>query len=210
MMDSSTHSCKSGRADGWLQLLLGCLLAFGAAIGYAQDAAEISMLRIERTDDEMQLSAQVNFELPEVVEDALLKGIPMVFVMGVETLRERWYWYDKKVSTSERSMRLAYQPLTRRWRLNVAAGPGAATPVGLVLNQSYDSLAQAMAVVKRVNKWKIADAASFDPALRYRAEFQFKLDLTQLPRPFQIGALGQAQWEISARAVLPLSVESPK
>jgi hypothetical protein len=28
-----------------------------------------------------------------------------------------------------------------------------------------------------------------------------------LPRPFQIGALGQSEWDISATNVLPLSLE---
>jgi hypothetical protein len=130
--------------------------------------------------------------------------------MGADTLRERWYWYDKKITSSERYMRLAYQPLTRRWRLNVSSGPGAAAAVGLALNQSYDSLAQALAAIKRVTKWKIADAGEFDPAVRYRAEFRFKLDLTQLPRPFQIGALGQTEWDIAVSTVIPFSLENVK
>jgi hypothetical protein len=210
MMDFSTLFCKSSLPDRFWRLLLACVLIFPATLSHAQSTAEISQLRIERSEEEVQLSAQLHFELPAVVEDALLKGIPMVFVMGADTLRERWYWYDKKITSSERYMRLAYQPLTRRWRLNVSSGPGAAAAVGLALNQSYDSLAQALAAIKRVTKWKIADAGEFDPAVRYRAEFRFKLDLTQLPRPFQIGALGQTEWDIAVSTVIPFSLENVK
>jgi len=209
-MDFFTLFCKSSLRDRLWQLLLASLLIFSATVSYAQSTAEISQLRIERNDDEVQLSAQLHFELPAVVEDALLKGIPMVFVMGADTLKERWYWYDKKITNSERYMRLAYQPLTRRWRLNVSSGPAAATAVGLALNQSYDSLAQALTAIKRVTKWKIAEAGEFDPSVRYRAEFRFKLDLTQLPRPFQIGALGQTEWDISVSTVTPFSLELVK
>ena len=134
----------------------------------------------------------------------------MVFFMGADTLRERWYWYDKKVTSAERYLRLAYQPLTRRWRLNVSSGPGAAANVGLALNQSYDSLAGALEAIKRISKWKIADVAEFDPGVRYRVEFRFKLDLTQLPRPFQIGALGQTDWDIGVSMVTPFSLENVK
>jgi hypothetical protein len=130
--------------------------------------------------------------------------------MGADTLRERWYWYDKKVTSTERYMRLAYQPLTRRWRLNVSSGPGAAATVGLALNQSYDSLSGALAAIKRVSKWKIADMAEFDASVRYRVEFRFKLDLTQLPRPFQIGALGQTDWDIGVSTVTPFALENLK
>ena len=36
-----------------------------------------------------------SIEIPSAVEDALLKGIPMVFLAEADILRERWYWYDK-------------------------------------------------------------------------------------------------------------------
>ena len=42
--------------------------------------AEVTQLRVERTDEGVLLSATVRFELPPVVEDALAKGIPMFFV----------------------------------------------------------------------------------------------------------------------------------
>ena len=33
----------------------------------------------------------------------------------------------------------------------------------------------------------------------YRLEFSFRLDLSQLPRPFQIGVAGQSDWAIAAQ-----------
>jgi len=210
MMDSFTRSCKNATLDGFWRLLWACALALTALTAYADSGVEITQLRLERSDDEVQLSAQLHFELPTVVEDALLKGIPMVFVMGADTVRERWYWYDKKMAGSERYMRLAYQPLTRRWRLNVSSAPGAAVAVGLALNQSYESLALALAAIKRVSKWKIADVSDFDAGTKYRTEFRFRLDLTQLPRPFQIGALGQTDWDIAVSTAVPLSIENLK
>lgn len=210
MMDSFTRYCKNATLDGFWRLLWACALVLSALTAHAQSSVEITQLRLERSEDEVQLSAQLHFELPAVVEDALLKGIPMVFLMGADTVRERWYWYDKKVSVSERYMRLAYQPLTRRWRLNVSSGPGAAVAVGLALNQSYESLAQALAAIKRVTKWKIADVSDFDAGVKYRTEFRFRLDLTQLPRPFQIGALGQTEWDIAVSTAVPLSLENLK
>jgi hypothetical protein len=139
----------------------------------------------------------------------LLKGIPMVFVYSADVTKERWwYWNDKKVQGAERHMRLAYQPLTRRWRLNVSSGPVASNGVGLALNQSFDSLAQALSAIKRISKWKIADAGELDSGTKYKLDFRFKLDLGQLPRPFQIGALGQTDWDVSASVLTPLVAEN--
>ena len=164
----------------------------------AQNATEITQYQVERLDDEVLVSAQMAFELPAAVEDALLKGIPLFFVIEADVLRERWYWYDKKIVSVGRHMRLAYQPLTRRWRINVTAGGGKDVSPGLALNQGFDTLGQALAAIKRVSRWKIADASELDPAQKYKVDFRFRLDLTQLPRPFQIGALGQTDWDISA------------
>ena len=180
------------------------------AMAQAQGQAEIGQFRAERQDEDIFVSAQIQFELPSAVEDALLKGIPMYFLAEVEILRDRWYWYDKKVANTQRSMRLAYQPLTRTWRLNVTQGASAASSQGLALSQSFDTLGQALALIKRISHWKVADAADLDGGVKHRVDFRFKLDLSQLPRPFQIGALGQNGWDISASLVAPLILESSK
>ena len=208
MTDSFTPYCKNGLLKAALCLLACLLLACGVV--HAQVPTEVSQLRVERTDEELQLSAQLQFEISSAVEEALVKGIPMVFVISADVLKERWYWYDKKLVAAERYMRLAYQPLTRRWRLNVNSGPAVSSGVGLVLSQSFDTLAQALSAIKRIAKWKIADAADVDASGKYKLDFRFKLDLSQLPRPFQIGALGQSEWDVSASVLTPLVAESVK
>ena len=208
MTDSFTPCCKSSLLKTALHLLVWLLLA--CTVAHAQVQTEVSQLRVERTDEELQLSAQLQFEISTAVEEALVKGIPMVFVISADVVKERWYWYDKKLVAAERFMRLAYQPLTRRWRLNVSSGPVVNNGVGLALNQSFDTLAQALSAMKRIAKWKIAEAADIDLSGKYKLDFRFKLDLSQLPRPFQIGALGQSEWDVSASVLMPLVVESVK
>jgi hypothetical protein len=176
----------------------------------AQGAVELIGFELERTGEEISLSAQLQFELPGAVEDALLKGIPMVFVAETELLRERWYWSDKSVAMTSRQFRLAFVPLTRRWRLNVSLGAANATGQGLALNQSYDTLQQALGSIKRISRWRIAATNDLDPMLRYRFEFRFRLDLGQLPRPFQIGAIGQSDWDLGITRVEFLAPESAK
>lgn len=205
-----TRCCKKLRLDGALRIVAMALVLFASGTSPAQSPSEVSQFKLERLDDEVLLSALLVFELPSAVEDALLKGIPMYFVTEAQVLRERWYWYDKKVSTAERHMRLIFQPLTRRWRLNVTSGANREGNPGLVLNQSFDTLAQALTAIKRVSRWKIAEASDLDWSAKYRVDLQFRLDLSQLPRPFQIGAFGQAEWDIGASIVAPLSVDGLK
>ena len=107
-------------------------------------------------------------------------------------------------------MRLAYQPLTRRWRLTVTSGAIKGGNLGLSLNQNFDSLPQALAIAKRISRWKIADASEIDSDQRYIVSFRFRLDVSQLPRPLQIGTLGQSDWDITGTTLRSLVLESSK
>jgi len=168
-----------------------------ACAGPVARAAEVAQLKLERSDESVYLSVAVRFDLPPVVEDALLKGIPLFFVAEADIYRDRWYWYDKRVTTATRTMRLAFQPLTRRWRLNILPGAISVTGLRASLSQNYDSLSEAMAAIQRISRWRIADAAEIESASRHNVEFRFRLDLSQLPRPFQIGVAGQRDWAIA-------------
>ena len=209
-MVSITRCCRNGWLEWVGRSCAATIIVLLSGLAYAQNSTEITQYQIERLEDEIVLSAQVAFELPAAVEDALLKGVPLFFVNEADVLRERWYWYDKKISAAERHLRLAYQPLTRRWRLNVTAGAGRDASLGLALNQSFDTLAQVLSVIKRISRWKIADASELDLNQKYKVEFRFRLDLNQLPRPFQIGALGQSDWDIAATSSSVLVLASPK
>ncbi len=206
MMAFITRCCRNRWPDRALRQL--CIWAFVSLAGLcqAQIATEISQYQVERLEDEVLVSAQVVFELPPAVEEALLKGIPMFFVTEATVLRERWYWYDRKLASVQRHMRLAYQPLTRRWRLNFTTGPGRDVSVGLALNPSFDTLEDALSAIKRVSRWKIADTADLESGLKYKVNFSFRLDLSQLPRPFQIGALGQSDWDLAATTSTTLTL----
>lgn len=177
---------------------------------HAQASTELSQFDVERTSEELTLTAQLQFELSPPVEDALLKGIPVYFRLEAELLKERWYWYDKSLASVSRHYKLAFQPLTRRWRLSVGIGSGSSAGQGLALSQTFDNLPAAIAAIKRIVKWRIAGSGELDPAGRYRFDFRFMLDVSQLPRPFQIGVLGQSDWDISVTKSVPVGPETLK
>ena len=170
-------------------------------------AAEISVFKAERAGEAILLTAAVKFELPAAVEEALMKGVAIIFVAEVDVYRERWYWKNKKVASAERHLRLAYQPLTRRWRLNIASGVITNSALGISLNQNFDTLADALSALQRQSRWKIAEVSEVELEQKHSIEFNFRLDLAQLPRPLQIGTLGQSDWNISASIIRPLVME---
>jgi hypothetical protein len=53
-------------------------------------------------------------------------------------------------------------------------------------------------------RWRIADAADIEPGSSHQLVFRFRLDPGQLPRPFQIGIVGQKDWQILIEQRQPL------
>jgi hypothetical protein len=200
-------SCRA-----WLlaSALLCLVLGLAPTAASASESGNRPLMTLERSDNSLLLSVQLKFDFPSVVEDALSKGVPIYFVAHAELLRDRWYWTSKTVATAQRRMRLAYHPLTRRWRLTIGSADMNETTQGLTLGQSFDTLDDAMAAVQRISRWKIADMQDIAPGSKHVVDFSFELDTSQLPRPLQIGTLGQSDWLIEVRLSQPLDLEHIK
>jgi hypothetical protein len=191
----------------WLTRALAiALLCLGCAWAQTSSVELIELMPV-RKDNALLLNAQLKLELGPVVEDALIKGLAVHFVAEAEVLRERWYWTDKKTGAASRYYRLAFQPLTRRWRLNVSSEPISGTGMAGSISQNFETLAEALNVIRRQSTWKIVDAQSLDPDARQRLRYEFRLDVSQLPRPFQIAAGSQADWSLQVVKTLRLSEE---
>lgn len=145
----------------------------------AQTVVDIASFELLRNDEGLSLSFAVQFDLPRGVEDALLKGVPLYFTAEADVFRDRWYWRDRRISSASRTWRVAYQPLTRKYRVTFGG-----------LSQNFDQLEDAMGSVRRIGAWKLADAALLEDGARHYVEFRYWLDTAQLPRPMQIGIAG--------------------
>ena len=170
----------------WATCLLALTLWIGSLPARAETPApELSQFAVSRNEEGLLLDFAVRFDLPHSVEDALLKGVPLHFVADASLFRERWYWRDQRVNRVTRTWRLAYQPLTRTYRVSFGG-----------LNQSFDSLADAVASVRRMGRWKLTEPGQIEEGEQYYVEFSYKLDTTLLPRPMQIGIGGQPDWTL--------------
>ncbi len=215
-----THGCKSvfdTKAPGiraWLLRggwwLLASLIVWSSTLisAFAQaPAIELTELRLERQDNAIVLTSNVRLELGPAVEDALLKGVAIHFVAEATFMRERWYWYDTRTTGAARHYRLAYQPLTRRWRLTLANEASGALAASGNLSQQFDNLPDALSAIRRNLQWKVAELSDLDPDTKYNLNFQFRIDTSQLPRPFQITAGGQNEWNLALSRTVRLGNE---
>jgi hypothetical protein len=172
-------------------LLLGLLFALAPRSGVAADRiavtnAQLSLV-VDGGEPGVTLDADFDFELPYVLEDAVNRGIALYFVIDFELYRERWYWFDRQVVQRTLTYRLTYSALTRQYRL---ARGSLALP--------FDTLAEALATLRRVRGWKVLERGTLKADEDYRAQLRMRLDTSQLPKPFQINALTNRDWTLAS------------
>lgn len=172
-------------------LLLALLLAAPLRVAQADDRIAVNSaqlaLVVDGGEPGVSLDADFDFELPYVLEDAVNRGIALYFVVDFELYRERWYWFDRQLVQRSLTYRLTYSALTRQYRL---ARGSLALP--------FDTLAEAMATLKRVRGWKVMERGTLRPDENYRAQLRMRLDTSQLPKPFQINALTNRDWTLAS------------
>jgi hypothetical protein len=133
------------------------------------------------------LNATFEFEMPQALEEAVQKGIAIYFNIEFELYRKRWYWLDRKVSTSTLTYRLSFSPLTRQFRL--ARGG---------LSQPFESLDEALGLLKSVRQWKVIEKGVLSPGDSFEAQVRMRLDVNQLPKPFQVNAITSREWNLAS------------
>ena len=173
----------------WALLVLQLLTAPALAQG-----VELATLEASKADGALNLDFVARVNLPKAVEDALLRGVPIYFVAEAQLYRNRWYWRDERVARVSRSWRVAFQPLTSAWRVSLGG-----------LNQTFPSMAEALAAVSRSGGWKLVELSQLDFDKSFYLEFSYRLDTSQLPGPMQfgLGGLGgTSDWAVGASRTL--------
>jgi hypothetical protein len=178
-----------------LRLLRVCLaalaLAWLAAPALADERIGLMVAALEPAANGqppgVYLNATFEFELPPALDDALHKGIALYFVIDFDLYRERWWWFNRKTASAQLVYRLSYSPLTRQYRL--ARGG---------LSQPFDSLEEALALLKSVRNWRVLERGVLKPGEEYVGELRMRLDTSQLPKPFQVNAIGSREWNLSS------------
>lgn len=171
---------------------LGCLALLGWTRP-ARSAPSIDVLSIRLAADpdpdpdvhlvRLLLFAEFSVLLNETLRNAIDRGLPLHFVAEVQLERPRWYWTDDSVLQASLEWRVSYHALTRKYRL-------------VLENQSqvFDSLDEALVAMSHVAGAPLATLDRLRPGAHYVGQAQLRLDTSRLPKPFQMTALTNSEW----------------
>ncbi len=136
------------------------------------------------------LDANYEIALSHTLEEALLRGLPLHFVLDFELSHPRGWTFglwSRTVATLRQQHRLFYNALTRQYRISFGS-----------LHQNFDTLDEALAVLGRVRQRLAITKDDLDTDTTYTAAIRLRLDTSLLPKPLQIDALGSRDWNLSS------------
>lgn len=155
---------------------------------HAADGIEITQAHLENTEEGYKLSASFSFELNHGLEEAITHGVPLYFTTEVMLMRPRWYWFDEKAVNTSQTTRISYNVLTRQYSAAVLGS----------LQQNFSSLQEVLALVRRPNRWLVAEHGELNHGATYKVSIRMRLDVAQLSKPFQVNALNNSDWRLSS------------
>ena len=115
------------------------------------------------------------------------KGVVLYFATEFELSKSRWYWFDEQILRRSKTYQLYYHALTRQYRVSTGG-----------LHQSFPSLEEALRVMSRLRRWVVAEQGDIRVAQTGMAGLRLRLDLTQMPKTFQVSALSNKDWNLDS------------
>ena len=161
-------------------------------------------------DDGYEILADFKISLPPAVTEALKHGVALNFVSELTITRSRWYWLDTAVIQNEQTTKLSYNALTRQYRISRGT-----------LFQGFSNLESALRVLGHQSAPPVP-ASALDSGggyvakllksqTKYTAFAQMHLDTSQLPKPLQVSALTDSDWNLeSERVSWPVQSDLPE
>ena len=158
-----------------------------AAAAHADGGIQIKSVTLEATEEGYQFDADFEITLNHKLENALEKGIVLYFVTELNLVNSRWYWLDERIAQSRVREGLSYYALTRQYRLSRGT-----------LSQNFGTLREALQALSRVRDRPIIASSELRQDEEYTVELRMRLDISALPKPFQVETLGSREWDLSS------------
>lgn len=165
------------------------ILLFSAQLAIA-GTIEPLKANVFPTEDGYALSAEFTVDLGPRVEDIVAHGVPLYFNLELEIKRPRKYWVDEHILGRTLTYRLSYHALTRQYRLSTGA-----------LHRGFDNLGDALRAMGRLAALPVAPRETFEAGETYDLALRLSLDRNQLPKPFQLDALANRDWQVEAKTL---------
>ena len=170
----------------WIFVVILFISTILPATARAEGATIISA-KLEASEDGYQVDADIQLQLTVALQEAVRKGVPLYFVVEFELSQGRWYWLDQSVIFASRERRISYAPLTDQYRISYSG-----------ISQNVTTFEDVRRALSRVRSWTVLEKGKLRFGEKYDAALRFRLDTSQLPKPFQLNVIASKEWGLSS------------
>lgn len=186
MTASITRNLRNFSLLLWLLVCVGSP-AWGDAISAKRAEAEL-------VDGQLAVSTRFAIKMPSGLNEALTQGVPLTFRLEFELSRPKltaYYlnlsqWFSPHASIA---FKLSYQSLTNRYRVSIGS-----------FSNYYPSLSDALRSVGAIQGWRVLNPGelSGNTPDQIAGRIRLALDISELPKPYQLNAFGVSDWNLSS------------
>jgi len=196
-MAFTTPCCKNA-LERLTRILCALVLAVCAAAALAGSIEPKRGVLSTAEDGSTVLSAEFAIDLGPRLEEAVARGVPLYFSLEFELTRPRWWWSNESILAKTAQYRVSYTALTRQYRLTTGN-----------LHRNFTTLDEALRVLSRFIDMPVADKGALKTGESYDAGLRLSLDRNQLPKPLQVDAIANRDWQVETRVLRWQYVPAP-
>jgi hypothetical protein len=136
-------------------------------------------------EDAYVLNADVDVKFSTEMEQAIIKGFELNFLIEFQLVAPRKYWFDDEIVTVTNRATLSYHALSRQY---------------LVLRgeqqKTFATLDEAAEDLSKIRDLKVLLKSDVAKGETYNAALLMRLDHTKLPKALQVDAISSDDWKM--------------
>jgi hypothetical protein len=188
MTASFMHYCKKIKQlfiISVLMLFATSALANNVSANTGSNSLMIKSAELVAFEDGYVLNADVDIKFSDEMEEAVIKGFELNFLIEFQLVTPRKYWFDDEIVTVTNRVTLSYHALSRQYLVI----RGEQQKTFATLDEAVEDLSK----IRDVKALLKAEVVKGEP---YNAALLMRLDHTKLPKALQVDAISSDDWKM--------------
>jgi hypothetical protein len=164
------------------------LFSILSSSAWAENTLLIKSAELVAQDDIYELNANVEAKFGREVEEALLKGFELHFILEFQLASPIKYWFDDEIVTISHPITLSYHPLSRQFLITQGD-----------TQKSFSTLVEAAHEFANLRHIPVIKKAEVEKGENYKALLLVRLNQKKLPKAIYEIPDSASTWEMKSQ-----------
>lgn len=157
---------------------------------FAEDLSHLNIHHaiLEQVDDHYELHTQIDAKFSQEMEQTLLNGFQLNFILEFQLAVPRKYWFADEIVTVTEPITLKYMPISQHYLLTQGPHQQLITSLRAVANALF-----------KLKPIRVFNTNLLEADKDYRAKLLFRLDYNKLPSAIEYKGEHKAAWKMTSQ-----------